>query len=208
MTRKQHDRYLTPDALASAIVARTALRGLLRGVVVEPSCGDGAFLRAVSEVRAAPVTNILGVDIDPGAGAIAWRDGERAPEDPTRAIVEDDWMRLRWDADLVVMNPPYCDAEDHIRHALEQSRAVVALVRQSFLASGERVIRGWSKHHASPLWRQHQPAYVDLVAPRPSFTGGATDGAEYALVTWTRTAVTTELDWLIWRTHKRARSVA
>ena len=49
------------------------------------------------------------------------------------------------------------------------------LLRASFLAGLKRT---------STLWREAPPRYVWHVAPRPSFTGGGTDGAEYAVITW------------------------
>ncbi len=45
--KRQMGQFMTPDELASRIAASIDLRGVER--ILEPSCGDGAFIRAVSD---------------------------------------------------------------------------------------------------------------------------------------------------------------
>ena len=56
MSRDNLDRYYTPDALADRLVGRIADR-LGDGMILEPSCGGGAFLRALL-ARDLPVSSM------------------------------------------------------------------------------------------------------------------------------------------------------
>lgn len=170
MARRENDAYFTPDALAVACVA-TIPRDLDPEIVVEPSVGGGAFARAV---RARwPATYLVGVDVDSDAPGFA--------EVDVRSV--GDWLArasaFRGEGvDLAVGNPPYCEAEAHVRAALEAVPRVAFLLRLGFLAGKDRG-RGF--------WREHPPSVVHVVSRRPSFTGnGRSDGTEYAFFVWDR----------------------
>lgn len=208
MTRLKADRYYTNPQLARAIVERCRQRGILRDttMALEPSCGTGAFLRELDEAYC-----VTGVDIELTPEAHAWRD--RLTERPSkRRLFECDWLSFVpfETPTLILANPPFDGAEDHIRHALDcitPHGAVVMLLRSSLLGSGERVIPGWHEGRALPLWEQHQPTWIDYVAPRPSFTGGGSDTAEYVVVTWQPALIAAgwgppRVSWLVWRNER------
>lgn len=157
--RAGRDAYYTPDAVAVAIVR--GLR-LLRGtVVLEPSAGGGAFVRALVEAGAIVTT----IDIDPAAAGLG----------QGHAAAVCDFLRYRRRHSWIVGNPPFNDAEAHVRHALSLADGGVAfLLRLAFLESTKR----------AALWREHPPARVDVLSRRPSFTGGGTDSAAYAVFRW------------------------
>lgn len=213
MTRLKADRYYTNPQLARAIVERCRQRGILRddSRVLEPSCGTGAFLRELGTVAEA-----TGVDVELTPEARSW---ESADIRSRRALYECDWLsfgkpdgyRPRTNAPTLILgNPPFDGAEDHIRHALgciTPTGAVVMLLRSSLLGSGERVIAGWHEGRTRPLWEEHQPTWIDYVAPRPSFTGGGSDTAEYVVVTWQPALIAAgwgppRVSWLVWRTER------
>lgn len=105
---------------------------------------------------------------------------ERAGAD---AVLVSDWLQiaqLPTDArTLIVGNPPYRDAEEHIRHALDIMRpgdTLAFLLRLNLLGSKARMGLWWS----TPL------ASVVPIVPRPSFTGGGSDATEYALFRWVK----------------------
>jgi hypothetical protein len=165
------DRYYTDDADAAAIVAVVA-PVLPRGrgaVVVEPSAGGGAFVRAIRAHTDAP---IVAVDHDPNAPALR----EQLADYHARADF------TAWDGGGLVIgailgNPPYRDAEAHVRRALQLAGGgpVVFLLRLGFRSSGRR----------APFWREFPPAAVRALAERPSFTGdGSTDATDYGVFAW------------------------
>jgi hypothetical protein len=160
--RRPLDAYYTPDALALACVRHIGAPTN----VIEPSVGGGAFVRAVKHARR--TAYVLGIDINPDAPGLPLCDTSRAgcwleqPEFPAP-----DW----W----VIGNPPYGDAEAHVRKALAMQPAGVAmLLRLSFIGS-----RGRSK-----LFAEHPLSELAVVVGRPSFTGGGTDSSEYGLFIW------------------------
>jgi hypothetical protein len=120
--REGLDRYYTPTALAGALV------GLLDvapgSMVVEPSVGAGAFAQALMHQGC----SVLGIDAD-----------ERAPWLLERGGLCADVLSTDLQADWYVGNPPFRDAERHLRHALSRSRIGCAfLLRLAFLESRKR----------------------------------------------------------------------
>jgi len=184
MTRRPLDAYYTPDALASALVGTLAGTHGLRGSVLEPHAGDGAFVRALEALG----LTVCPLDIDPDAKGI----------DHPNGVVGDflEYELPTSSPDWIVGNPPFSQAEQHIRHALKTARVGVAfLLRLAMLESGKRV----------QFWAEHPASAVYVLAQRPSFTGGGTDSAAYALFVWDqldnpyRNYRPTTLDVLSWR---------
>lgn len=187
--RNTDDAYFTPDALALAICQK--LRTFIGhpGVVIEPSAGEGAFVRAVRETW--PESFIVAVEPNGGASeganvysAKTWEEYEA----PQRA-------------DLIIGNPPFSLAEEHIKLAISRARYSCFLLRASFLAG-----RGRWEH----LHRYGNLAHVWHVIGRPSFADGKTDAAEYAVLVWDSSATKTfrtdtpvsfpfRGDWLVWK---------
>jgi len=179
--RRDGDTYYTPDAVARACV--TTLPSPQTGEwILEPSAGGGAFMRAAKTRW--PAANILGVDIDPYA-PIAYAADFR--------VLCVDFLQYNpptkpaW----VIGNPPFSDAEAHVRHALKLAIVGVAfLLRLAFLESTKR----------AAFWGEHPPAEVHVLSRRPSFTGGGTDSAAYGWFVWTigHQAEAPRLFWLDW----------
>lgn len=178
-------RYYTPDALAEAICGIDAVRAILDAAEVDvvraldPHAGGGAFVRALT--RRIPCVTAL--DIDPAAPALGM-DIDCACED---------FLAHRGRYDLVVGNPPFADAEAHVRHALSllsPGGRLVFLLRLAFLAGQAR---------ADALWASISPKEVHVLSKRPSFTGGGTDSADYAVFVWEAGWTgETALRWLRW----------
>jgi methylase of polypeptide subunit release factors len=93
----------TPTALADAIVDRArALSPWDPAVVLEPTCGEGAFL--VSAAPRFPSSRLAGYEISPAYAATARR---RLP--PGRARVEvADFFEVDWERALAAMPDPIC----------------------------------------------------------------------------------------------------
>lgn len=173
--RRKHDDYQTPQPLADAICERLRVVMPRPCLLLEPSAGDGNFVRAARSVW--PASYIVAHDIRPecrarclAAGA-SWLVDKDTPDD--RGMI-----------DLVVGNPPYSIAEEHTAESIDVVKPggyVAFLLRASFLFDGEeRADRFWWPRGVGSCLR-----YTMGIAPRPSFTGdGGTDGAAYALMVW------------------------
>jgi len=179
------DAYFTPDPVARACVA--TLTGITGSRVWEPSAGGGAFARAAARQGAI----VYASDINPVAPAVdeleahgiaAWQAGHDATNGwPADFGDEPDW---------VIGNPPFNEAEEHTRIALNACWAGAAfLLRLAFLEGAKR----------RAFWATWPAAEVHVLTARPSFTGGATDSCAYGWFVWRRAhkgaTVLCHLDW-------------
>lgn len=172
------DRYYTPQALADALVPVLPIDG---ATVIEPSCGGGAFVRALLRQGC----TVYAQDVDPEAEGLRLADAHRVA--PWEITLPDEWLAVDW----VVGNPPYMHAEEHIRLALARaSRGVAMLLRLAMLESDERVAF-WLEHPVSSLW---------VLAQRPSFTeDGRADSCAYGWFVWDKQARGQRVGVLSWR---------
>ena len=149
---------------------------------VEPHAGGGAFVRALTSAGAM----VTASDINPYAPGL---------NDPAAtASFAGDFLTYGSAPDnvpeWVVGNPPFTEAEAHVRHALSHASTGVAfLLRLAFLESAARV----------PFWQAHPPAEVYVFSRRPSFTGGKTDSCAYGWFVWRRGhTAAPRLGWIQW----------
>lgn len=164
--RISSDAYYTPDRVARQCVRTIPWNPYKQEPrIIEPSIGGGAFARAIREAR--PDAYIYGIDIQRGADGFRFSDDHHVG----------DFSDADLTADWIIGNPPYRQAEAHIRHALASAPRVAFLLRLAFLESVKR----------APFWREHPAASVHVFSKRPSFTGGSTDSAAYAFFRWERT---------------------
>lgn len=160
------DAYFTPDKVAQAIVDQLHIPD--GATILEPSVGGGAFIRALRKLHGHAV-RITGSDINPEAPGYPLCDvAERGVD----FLSCPDMLRY----DYIIGNPPYDNAEAHIRKALSVADNVVFLLRAAMLESRKR----------RDLWRDHPARHVWMLEQRPSFTGGATDSCMYAAIHWDR----------------------
>ena len=162
--RRAGDAYYTPDSLAEACVNVVPAWG--SPVILEPSVGGGAFVRAARKRWADCTVHVR--DIDPRARGLDLGD---------QATVGDFLDSHFPGIDAVIMNPPYSFAVEHIQHALGMCPRVGALVRMALMESKARI----------GFWRTSPLACAWVLAERPSFTGRGTDAAAYAWLWFDRT---------------------
>jgi hypothetical protein len=177
----------TPVELALAICTRLEetvcrdhyLRDPLR--VFEPSAGDGAFVKAAHAIW--PTAHIEAVEIREACGKalvdagarIVWHGDLTTYADPVL-------LEGIGSADLVVGNPPFAVAEEHIRFLLKNMKEgayLAFLLRVGFYGSKERL----------DFWTEHPEVYFAPIVPRPGFKLNAkgkpgTDSQEYGLFVW------------------------
>jgi SAM-dependent methyltransferase len=123
--RKTHGRFYTPAPIAFRL-AKLALEPLGDGPhrVIDPACGDGAFLRAARAL--VPAGALLGVDRDPAACAACRREGfEALQADALLDPVPEGF-------DALLANPPY----------LSVKRSPFTTDERAALASRYRTARG------------------------------------------------------------------
>jgi hypothetical protein len=109
-TNYGNDCVMTPDYLASAIVQhfRPHIKDI--DLVLEPCCGEGAFVRAFEENK---LSNITAFDIVDGTDFFAWN-GE-----------------VEW----IITNPPWSKMRAFLRHSYEVAHEVVFLALLNHLIS-------------------------------------------------------------------------
>jgi SAM-dependent methyltransferase len=161
-------QYFTPPETAERI-ARFAMHPWFgRGRnpnVIEPSCGDGALLRALGGYG---LTTVLGLDIDPANIELCRK---RAWSWPPKFVCAD---FLEWSPsdrfDIAVMNPPFEreQAMQHVLRGLEVAGHVVAHVPLTTLAG---------KSRNEKLWQRVTLTRLAICATRPKYgpKGGATE---------------------------------
>jgi hypothetical protein len=106
--------FQTPAALAREVCALLAKVGVKPNCVLEPTCGEGAFLAAAHE--AFPAARLVGVDINPRHIAKA-RQGVAARDTLVHlTLIEGDFFKLEWNRVLdgcergrwlILGNPPW-----------------------------------------------------------------------------------------------------
>lgn len=219
--RLDADAYFTKPALAFAAVQRLHADGILPArpqLVLEPSVGKGAWVRAVQDVLR-PL-KVEGCDILDRGEELA---EAGLPASDGFEFIWADFEELDPDLyyDIIIGNPPFSRAEQHIRHALDlvdpETGVVAFLLRINLLGGIER---------AAGLWTDAPPSYVYVLDKRPSFrksrsvlrnkkTGepiltkkgelryrtSSSDNSEYAMFVWKKkhSGSNPEIRWLKWR---------
>lgn len=175
--RIEHDAYYTNPQLAAFLVELLFLHeGIPRArYALEPSCGQGAFARVLAEFS----DSIMMVDVQDQREYI--RD---ILESPYATFVQERFEALQFDQspDLIGGNPPFNQAEEHVRKAIEiveVNGTVAFLLRLAFLESQDRI----------PFWKEFPAESIYVLSERPSFTGGRTDKAAYAFFVWRKRMV-------------------
>jgi hypothetical protein len=170
--REALDRYYTPDRLALDCAIEAQHLCPSPRVVLEPSVGGGAFARAARELWPVGLT-IIGVDRDPEA------EGRKTCD----VFHNCDFLDFSSEKpDLILGNPPYREADEHIVHALEgvtPGGTVGMLLRLAFMEGTGR----------ASFWDEYSPwlTSVHVLAERPSFTAsGGRDSCAYGWFLWTR----------------------
>lgn len=161
------DQYYTPPALARAIVQRLVDYGDIQqgDRCLDPCVGKGAFADAM---RATGLPHLVRtIDLDPDMQADVTNDFRSVPILATGAY------------QLVASNPPFSLWQRFVEQSvgwLDPRGTVAFLLRIGCLGSSV-------KQQRSEFFRQYPVSTIDVIWPRPSFTGGS-DNSEYALFRW------------------------
>lgn len=167
--RRERDFYETPESAVAALLRHAEVG---TGQIFEPGCGSGAIGEAIRR-QTKRIGWWSGCDIDQPSVDLCVESGLNAGC----------WDFLSRPAEPgdIVMNPPYRQAAEFVRHAIatgDDSAKVCALLRLNFLGS--------SRTRLDLVGPKSRLAQVIVLARRPSFTGdGKTDACEYAWFVWT-----------------------
>lgn len=181
------DDYGTPWALSLAAVRCLVADGHTdpRAVVLEPSCGSGSWINALRECGF-DLKRIHGIDLRKWA----------VEQLPCKGTVGD---FLKQDVagkyNLIVGNPPFNDADAHVRHALgglAPGGVLAFLLRFGWFTAEkpQRDVKGVrvGDSRRDLVWgvgpRCNRPVHIYIVMPRPSFTGDGQDSATYCVAVW------------------------
>ena len=209
--REEEDRYFTRYPVALGICEALNGYGIAAaGKILEPSAGAGAFVSAAAEVW--QPTTLVWNDIN--TKLILPEHEERARGFTENLVsLESDFLLMpaTGDYDLVVGNPPYSEAEKHVRKALtmiHEDGIVAFLLRVNFLAGIERT---------AGLWAEHPHEFMGVLDKRPKFVDGyrinkhnkkvkkGTDSCEYAVFVWRKERPEYEpvTRWIQWSKYEK-----
>lgn len=178
--RNEDDAYLTPNVVAFPIVERLRRELMPFGpmswggrdeklAILEPSAGTGAFVMAAARVFPGATIHANELNRD-RAGALSRAGAHAVSIGP----FEQCEIGLY---DIILGNPPFALAQEHITRALGMLRhggVLAFLLKIGFLGSSKR----------ADFWRKHPARYLIPITPRPSFTGGGSDANEYGVFVW------------------------
>ncbi len=163
------DRHYTPDDVALSVVRWMAVPSAW--TVVEPSVGDGAWVRALRQ--AGHTGRIIGCDIDPDAAGLQLVDEAHVG----------DWTelapRVAVGAGLVLGNPPFRWMVEHIEASLRVCRRLVTLAHPRLLEATQ---------DRAPWLARRRPAFEWTFAERIRFGGPVghtnTDSVCHTILFW------------------------
>lgn len=186
--RDDKDRYYTPRLIWQHLVRYLQIPPEI--TVVDPSCGNGGMLEEIAEQGHAG--HRIAVDIDPDARglqssavgcAVVGDWPEVAASWPARGDYLDDDTQPG--VGLVLGNPPFAPAVEHIRAALRVSPVVAFILRSTFVEPVPH-----AKHPERSrldLMRDHPPALEWTWPERIRFGGAAgSDSVLHSLIIWQR----------------------
>lgn len=196
--RVKHDSYPTPYPLAKAIVDRLDLRMGMR--ILEPSAGKGNFIKALrgrlgtgkfedgrahADITAIDIVDHAAACMEMGASRFITGD---CVEIAKKAAATDERC------DLIIGNPPFAVAEEHIRALiplLAPNGTLAFILRVNFYGSVSRWAVDPKRPDVEPFWRKFPEYEFWPIVPRPSFGLNkkgkkGTDGTEYAVFLWRR----------------------
>lgn len=175
--RNENDFYSTPQPLAnSATKAVLGLIGAGSDFVIEPSAGNGPFVRAVRTLLPDVAIHAIEIRSEEYEACIAGGANSFTCGDFSQII--EAWQPQG--KPLVIGNPPFSLAEKHISDCLDfllPGSHVAFYLKLNFFGAAKR----------EPLWALGQLKYLVPIIGRPSFKTtkkASNDTNEYGIFVW------------------------
>lgn len=169
--RVKSDFYSTPIPVIKHFLKNYKLKD---GDILEPSAGNGNFIKAL--IEDGYKNNITAIELRK-------EEYDNLISIADNVIIQDflTYIPAKQFA-TIIGNPPYSLAQEFLEHCFAISDVdteIIMLLRTAFLESKKRY-NFWQKHPVSNLY---------VLSQRPSFTGKGTDATSYA--------------WFIWNNNKK-----
>lgn len=155
--RNKTDFYATPVECTIALLSFLESKNHISPgcMIWEPACGSNAMTRVMLDRGYA----VLSTDLYPHVDGLPCVDFLTAE------------MPCNW----IITNPPFSQATEFIRHALELGKPCAMLLKSQF----------WHTRSRLQLFRDNPPSYVLPLTWRPDFLHGAKSGSPTMEVLWT-----------------------
>lgn len=163
--RIKSDFYATPIPVIENLFNHHKLK---KGNILEPSAGNGNFVKVIREKSNSHIT------------ALEIREEEYGNLNKyADEVIIDDFLRWKPSKKFktIIGNPPYTYALEFIEKCFEIAEPdteIIMLLRTAFLESQKRY-EFWQKHPVNKLY---------VLSKRPSFTGKGTDATSYSWFIW------------------------
>lgn len=154
--RNSVDFYETPTEVTVALFDFLEHNNLISPgcLIWEPACGRGAMTRVMLDRGYA----VNGTDLFPNI------DG----------LPSIDFLQSQIPCNWIITNPPFSEAVEFIRHALELKKPCAFLLKSQF----------WHARSRLQLFKDNPPSYVLPLTWRPDFLNGAKSGSPTMEVIW------------------------
>ena len=155
--RNKTDFYETPPEVTAALLDFLESKNHISPgcMIWEPAYGGGKMGRVMLDRGYA----VLGTDLHPVT-------------DGTPSV---DFLTAEKPCDWIITNPPFTQAAEFVRHALELGKPCAFLLKSQF----------WHAKARLQLFRDNPPSYVLPLTWRPDFLYGAKSGSPTMEILWT-----------------------
>lgn len=167
--RVEGDFYPTPIPVIQTFLDHHRLRD---GVILEPSAGNGNFLRAIRS---------KGYQNDIIANELREEEHQNLSDAGANIIRHNDFLKGiegidGFNVSTIITNPPFTYAKEFIELCKTNypNAEVIMLLRLALLESKKRY----------EFWQQYPVNKLYILSQRPSFTGKGTDATAYAWFVW------------------------
>ena len=138
---KLRGAYFTPDTITTQVVRIIHAAGWVHGRVLEPSCGDGAFLTPISKITTAERLSVDAIELDDDSYEVAHKKFERVAGFVLSHGDFFDFYKYQNQKvyDLIIGNPPYI----RYQYLTEDQRAEIGTILSENGMRVNKLVNAW-----------------------------------------------------------------